>query len=325
MSNTSTLDGTKTRYLTIKLSIFPDPINAPAVKSFEKFIMCNSGISPDNNSYIGAEVGIQRSFGFLHDTANIIIYGMDDSAINTFTRTNLPGLQALSIASQVTIYAGYSLGSDGLPPFVYSGFVLRAGADYNVSRDRPFYITTMQNYFSQVQVQPPYNPQGQVTIDNMLKAIATNAGYYYQSTGVTGVVKNPIYSGANGFLSQMRQACSDNGYTFKFISDGKSVADSSSDTVFVCPIGQPLTNNVFTLSKNNGMIGYPIIEDFGVTVKLYFNPAIQIGQLIKIDSIAMPFVNNQSWYVNSIQHSLQNKTEEWFTYLQLNTFRFVPQ
>jgi len=305
----------KTRYMTIKLEIDAEQTGGSSGTYITKFITCNSGVADtqnDNKYYLDCEVIIQRSTGFLSDSATIIIRGMSEEDINTFSRVNLQGPLQLYSGNSVTIYAGYELGSDGLPPLVYQGFALRAGADYNINRDRTFIMHTMQNYYFQNTLLAPTNPQGTITIDTLCRAIATKAGLYYQSRDVQGTTKNPILVG--NFDQQMTQATSTTGYYYDFVRP---------DTVAVAKRGTPLVLSDYTLSADTGMIGYPLLEDYGISVQCYFNPSLTIGQQITVKSLTVPIANNNKWYINAMQHVLQNKQDAFMSILQLNVWRLA--
>ena len=303
----------KTRYMTIQLSIDGEVFGGASGTSSTKYIVSNSGVAQDGSSYLDAEVIIQRALGFVNDTATIIIKGMSVSDINSFTRTNLARNLQIYQGNRVVVYAGYNLGGDGLPPVVYQGFTLRSGPDYNVSRDRTLIMTTMQRYNLSQTIVPPINPNGSISLDNLFRTMATQAGSSYSSTGVTGTAYYPIYTGSAD--QQLKKATSDYGYYYKEFNK----------VVYVAPIGTPLISDVHLLTYETGMIGYPRIEDFGISVQCYFDPSIQLGQIIKFDSLTLgDFVNNEKWYINSMTHHLTNKKEYWMTELKLNNYFILP-
>lgn len=312
-----------TRYLTIRLQVDGQTFGGANGTSNVKYITCNSGVADDGDSYLSAEIVIQKSLGFIYDTATIVLRGMAQSDINTFRRTNLMGEQFLNSDNQVTIYAGYTLGSDGLPPVVYQGFVTRAGEDPNLGRDRPFVINLMQNFNHQNQIGNPVNPQNQISLDTLFKTIATNIGYKYQSTGVTGTVSNIVLW--NKTEKQKLDIIYKYGYHYK-----TNLTAPNEFTLFVAKKGQPLIDSQFVLSADNGMIGWPIVEDMGFSARCYFNPNLQIGQAITLQSEELTTVNNKisvnnlNLYINAMQITLQNKESDWVQILQLNAYSGTP-
>lgn len=305
------------RYLTIRLQVDGKNFGGANGTSNVKYITCNSGIADDGDSYLSAEIVIQKSTGYIYDTATIVLHGMNQTDINTFTRTNLQGELYLNSDNQVTIYAGYELGSDGLPPIVYQGFVLRSGVDPNIARDRPFVITTMQNFNFQNEIALPVNPSGNISLNTLFKTIANNAGYNYQSTGVKGIVSSVVLHAMT--KKQQLDIIYDYGYYYK-----TQITAPNQFTLYVAPKGQPLLTSQFQLSENNGMIGYPIVEDYGFSARCYFNPNLQIGQAITVKSEVLELINNQNLYINGMQIILQNKDVDWVSILQLNTYSFTP-
>ncbi len=307
-----------TRYLTLRLQVDGKNFGGANGTSNVKYIICNSGVAEDGDSYLSVEIVVQKSLGYIYDTATIILHGLNEADINTFTRTNLQGDLYLNSDNQVTVYAGYELGSDGLPPIVYQGFVLRSGLDANISRDRPFIITTMQNYDYQNKIALPVNPQGSISLDTLFKTIASNAGYNYQSTGVSGTVTNVVLY--NKTIKQQLDIIYNYGYYYK-----TGIISPNQYTLYVAPKGQPLITSEFELSENNGLIGYPIVEDYGFSARCYFNPSLQIGQAMTVKSQILELINNQQLFINGMQIILQNKNPDWVSILQLNTYTGTPQ
>ncbi len=305
-----------TRYLTIQLDIDGQNVGGAAGTATTKYIIANSGVRENNNKYLSCDITIQRSVGFVYDTATVIIKGISESDINTFTKTNLGNnLQILS-GNKLTIYAGYTLDSNGIPPLVFQGFTLRSAPDYNISRDRPFIITAMVQYNVQQTIAPHINIQGTTTVDNLFKAIATNGGFDYMGNNVSGNAVNPIYTG--DLNTQLYEATKHYGYYYKPLT-----LNSTNTTIAVAKIGQPLIDETFTLSADNGMIGFPLVEDYGFAASCYFNPSLKIGQKILVSSVTLDYINNQPLYINAMTHKLQNKDSHWNTKLQLNTYPII--
>lgn len=290
-----------TRYITINLILDQGQFAGGSAGQNEKIITANS----DNDS-LSVEVVIQKSGGFLQNSANITIYGMTIEDCNSFTRFNqLSPLQMY--ANRVQVYAGYSLGTNGLPPLAYDGQVYIAGADFN-NPSRPFKIVSLAGIYSQNVVAPHTNPQGAVSLSNLFQGIISNSqnpNLVYMPNNVQGTVSNVVYTGS--WIQQMQHACDDYGYQFTL--DGNNV--------MIAPKGSAYTNAVFNLSADTGMLGYPNIVQLGVDVRTRYNPSIIFGQQINVTSTLQTQANG-TWFINGLAHTLSNQGPKFETALKLN-------
>ena len=306
----------KTRYLVIRIDI-TEPNTTFSNNTSTKFIYAYSGspLEQSNNNtgmaYAKVDVLIQQSIGFTGTTGLISICGMNISDINTLTRCNLSLGIDFQTAPLVTVYAGYSLNSDGLPPIVYSGFIIYAGPDYNNSRDRPFIIRSLQ-YFNQQNTNiAPSNSKGIISLDNLFKYVCNQAGYIYKGYNVTGTTYNSILVGSiDAQLKQLAEQFALN-VTFNYSVLGQTV-------VYVAPRGEPYERTEYILSASNDLIGFPNVESFGFSVMTYFNPNTIIGQSLQVYSETVTYINNKDLYINEMIHRLHNREEPWQSELQLN-------
>jgi hypothetical protein len=316
MENNNTPQKLKTRYMVIRIDI-TEPNASFSDNTTTKFIYAYSGSpltdSPANTgmAYAKVDVLIQQSIGFTGTTGLISICGMDISDINTLTRSNLSLGIDFETAPLVTVYAGYSLNSDGLPPLAYSGFIIFAGPDYNNSRDRPFIIRSLQYFNQQNTNTTPSNSKGVISLDNLFKFICNQSGYIYKSYNITGNTYNSVLIGSSDSqLKQLAQQFALN-ITFDYSVLGQTI-------VYVAPKGEPYERTDYVLSANNDMIGFPVVENFGFSVRTYYNPAIIIGQSLTVNSESVPYINNKDLYINEMVHKLHNRDEPWQSELQLN-------
>lgn len=293
-----------TRYLTIKLILdkgqFPGSVGTSNANANVKVITCNSGAGN-----ITADVNINIGGGFSPSSANVIIFGLLEADINAYSRYSNP-FQLFE--NSIEIYAGYSLGDNGLPPLIYSGQIIMAGADLN-NPSRAFIIKSMTSIINQNTVVAPTNPKGQISLNDLFGSIvAQQQGLSYTPNGVTGFASSPVYMGS--VVEQMQQATADYNYQMKVLNN----------QVLVSPKGQPLVSQSTSLNATNGMLGYPAVTEFGIDVRCRFNPSIQFGQTIEIES-KLNIANGQ-WWINGMSHVLQNQGAKWESLLHLNPFSF---
>lgn len=316
----------KTRYLVIRLDVNNQIGQTNSNTSFTngtttKFIYAYSGSSlTEGVGYQRVDCIITQGIGWQDNVATIDIYGMNISDINTFTRANLTTFTDVYSNNLVTVYAGYQLNSDGLPPLVYSGYVIFAGPDFNVSRDRKFTLHAMQFYDNDNTNIIPYNVKGAISLDNLFRFLCQRGNYIYRGSNIKGTAYNPILTGS--IRQQLQQACSKYGYHMYM----SRTAGEVQNILYIAPINQPLQDNVpIVLSaQNNEMIGFPIVEQFGFNIKCYFNPSLIVGLNIRVNSLTVEYINDKTLYINQMIHELHNREEPWQSTLQLNTWSGTP-
>lgn len=304
-----------TRYIAIKMKL-DDKIFTSTLTN-EKIVYCHSGVDKNGNSYPAINCVINKNIGFLQNTATIQIFGLLKDDINTFTRANLTiadsDSQLLYAGNKIEIYGGYAL-QNNLPPLLYIGQIRTSAPDYN-DVNRPFNIVSTQTFIQQNEILPPTNNKNTITLDNLFKTICIKAGFQYRGFNIENKqVENVILTGS--FQDQMQDATSHYGYNYQF-------ADNQNSTVLVFPINQAVTDlPPVTWSVENGGIGYPMQEEFGICVRFRLNPNLLIGQVVNVQS-EYPFANGK-WYINALQHVMQNKKRAFETIVKLNRYFFRP-
>lgn len=308
-----------TRYMTIKLildpgmyppvpgpsraTVFPGSTTEGGTSSNVKILTCNSDVDS-----LTAEVTISKATGWNDCSAYAVIYGLNIDDINAFSRYN-PAFASEILQNWIEIYAGYTTDANGLPPFVYRGQIRMAGADLN-NPSRGFTVISQMGLTNQNTISPTTAPQGTIKLSTLFSEIASKftPPLIYKGTNVTGIADHPNYSGA--INDQIKNACADYGFTCRV--DG--------EYLLVAPVGQSFSSDVFVLNSQNGMLGYPVPEEFGISVRLRFNPTVQFGQRIKIESQLL--IANNTWYINGMTSILQNRGNKWETRLILNNDKF---
>lgn len=297
IKNPSTL---LTRYIAIKLIL--DEGVFPSTSTNERIIFANS--TPNNFT---TEITINKTTGFTQCSADITIYGLNKADCNAFSRFNVQGTFQL-FKNHVEIYAGYTVDAKGLPPLAFNGQVFKAGADFN-NASRPFKIEAIMGVINQNTPALATNPEGTIPLDALFKSIVAkdpSGKYVYQGNLVKGTTSNVVYTGS--WMKQLQDACEHYGYQTRL--DGNKV--------YVTPIGQNYLNTNYVLNSDNGMLGYPIIDDFGVIARMRFNPSIQFGQRLQIENSEQELAND-GWFINGLVHTLHNRGPKFETTLMLNS------
>lgn len=293
----------KARYMTAKFTlsqgVYPNSGGSQTL-----FVPLNSTVG---NLY--GEINIRNEIGLNNNSAAISLFGLENETIKTLSRINLNSNYDLWTDNQVDIYAGYVLDSDsGLPPLVYTGQIRSAGADYN-NTERPFVVQSLQGGVSRNVVSPPTSISGNISINDLLKSLANRNGSNYVGNGVTGSVSNIAYDGS--LIQQIEKICRD----YNLVKNW----DFTKNILYVSPSGTALSNQVYELNVNTGMIGSPQPLEDGVSVAAYFNPSLVLGQTVNLTSAYYDYVN-RPWIINAMFHILQNRGTDWLTVMTLNNF-----
>ena len=293
----------KTRYMTAKFTL-SQGVYPNSGGNQELFVPLDSSAG---NLY--GEINIRNEIGLNNNSAVITIYGLNTEIINTLSRINVNSNYDLWTDNQVDIFAGYVLDSaTGLPPLVYTGQIRSAGADYS-NPDRPFIVKSLQGGVSRNVLAPPTSISGQISLNDLLKSLANRDGSNYVGNGVTGSVSNVAYDGS--LIQQIEKICRDNNLIKNW--------DFTRNILYVSPSGTALSNQVYELNANTGMLGSPQPLEDGISVAAYFNPSLTLGQTINLTSEYYNYVN-RPWIINAMFHVLQNRGDEWLTVMTLNNF-----
>lgn len=183
-------------------------------------------------------------------------------------------------------------GSGDALDLVFMGEISTAVPVFAADGTATFKIEASAGYYPLQKSSPPVSVQGETTIEKLMAQFAADAGYTLENSGVTGSVKNCVFSGSP--IVKARQLAKQTGIDF-LITDGKfiimpSYSDSRGDTV-------PF------FSASSGLLGYPSFTNDGISCKVIFSPLVDIGGLVKIESI-VPKASGV-WRVDKITTNLQ--------------------
>jgi len=305
------MDEMRTRYILIKV-ILNEAIS-PAIFSENgepeniKIIRANS-----DNETLTVDVKINKISGWQGSDCVAVINGALIDDINAITKVNNYVSFVQTDISNIEVYAGYDVDSNGYPPLVYSGAIYMATPDFNnENRSRPLTIHSLSGWEQSGVLAPSASIKEPMKLVDLFKQIAKNMPNY--SLTIEGaddqVVQGVVYLGSA--IQQLQQACADYGFALKL--DDKILR--------ISPLGQPMVRQILTISPDDNLLGYPIPQNVGVSIRVRFNPAIQFGQIINLDTSVEAYKGQ--WYVNGMSHHLTNRGRDWVSVLQLNRFNIL--
>ena len=251
------------------------------------------------NNTVNAIVQKSMTTNFTN-SANITVYGMNKSDIGALTTLGYAPLKFQ--ANKVKLYAQYSIDK---PKLCFSGFIVRSWADFS-DPSRPTHFECHETYQDSLDSVDAINVNGSSSVPDIFNNIAGKLGLSLQNNGVTGIINNLILTGSNiDQLKQLSKQC-----------DVNCVVDNGK--LKIAPNTSSLSNEIASINRDSGLLSYPTIDAYGVKFRIRYNPVVQLGQYIKLDtSIPLPKqAKSGKWFVYDMQSSLNNRHENWYTDLK---------
>ena len=172
---------------------------------------------------------------------------------------------------------------------VFKGDITAASADFSTAPDVTMKFNALTAGWSVLIADSPTSVQGEATAESLIKQFAEQAGYNFVNKGVTESVKNATF---NGSPVQKAEQVADEVGAELLIDD---------ETWTLMPWDKPRGDAVL-LKAESGMIGYPSFTQDGISVECFYNPRLQLGGQIKIESI-VPRASGY-WKITKLTHDL---------------------
>jgi hypothetical protein len=177
---------------------------------------------------------------------------------------------------------------------VFKGDITSAAADFSTAPDVTMKFNALTAGWSVLVADSPTSVQGEATAESLIKQFAEQAGFNFVNEGVTESVKNSTY---NGSPVQKAEQVADEVGAELLMDD---------ETWTLMPWDKPRGDAVL-LKAESGMIGYPSFTQDGITVECFYNPRLQLGGQIKIESI-VPRASGY-WKITKLSHDLAAYTQ----------------
>ena len=170
---------------------------------------------------------------------------------------------------------------------VFKGDITSAYAEINADACMKFNALTAG--WSVLIADSPTSVQGEATAESLISQFAQQAGFNFINNGVTESVKNATF---NGSPVQKAQAVADEVGCELLMDD---------ETWTIQPWDKPRGDAVL-LKADSGLIGYPSFTQDGISCECFYNPRLQLGGQIKIESI-VPRASGY-WKITKLSHDL---------------------
>lgn len=177
---------------------------------------------------------------------------------------------------------------------VFKGDITAASADFSTAPDVTMKFNALTAGWSVLVADSPTSVQGEATAESLINQFAEQAGFNFVNEGVTESVKNATY---NGSPVQKAEQVADEVGAELLMDD---------ETWTLMPWDKPRGDAVL-LKAESGMIGYPSFTQDGISVECFYNPRLQLGGQIKIESI-VPRASGY-WKITKLSHDLSAYTQ----------------
>lgn len=177
--------------------------------------------------------------------------------------------------NRIDVFAGDD--EVGMTP-IFSGAIYAGSVDYNAMPDVG--VDIIANVIMNEQMIPvaASSYKGSLDVASMLSAIATTAGWKFQNAGVHAKLRDHAVDGtATDQIHDICQAAS-----ILYMIDNK--------TLFIWPHEGHKDDTIINVSPSTGLVGYPMYSMNGVSIVTTFNPDIQLGRLVTVET-SVPNLN----------------------------------
>lgn len=236
--------------------------------------------------------------GLVASTAQVQIWGLSPDLINRLTVTGKFYMEQ-KLPNRVTILAGDEHGQ----AVCFCGNILEAWGDASQAPGLMFYLSAVSGLFDGARPIQPTSFRGGVDVGTAISSIATQIGYGFENSGVTGVLTNPYKPGSA--KAQVESFCRDVGCEFSF--------DDVAQVIAIWPKNGVRDGAALKLTPSTGLVGYPAFSQQGLRLRTIYNPSLRFASKIEIESRLSQA--NGTWKVAALAHRLESGIPDgqWFS------------
>jgi hypothetical protein len=212
----------------------------------------------------------------------------------------------------IVIYAGGE--TEGMS-LCFAGEIDTAYADFSGAPTIKMHIEAAAGSYPSLKASPPIAVKGSQSAASLIEQFAKESGYTFQNNGVSASVKNAVLNGSP--VQKMRAVAGMVGCEL-IIDD---------NVVKIQPYDKGLDQgNAVLMSKDSGMLGYPTFTSEGIKLRCLYNPDLQLGGMIEVDTV-VPGAKG-TWKITKLSHSLvANSTSpgDWFSEVEASPLDAPPK
>lgn len=229
--------------------------------------------------------------------AQIKIFGLRQELMNKLTTIGTIN-RSIRIQNRVSVAAGDDV--NGLQ-VAFNGVIFDAWGDYNSAPDVAFNIVAYAGMEAAIKPVGASSYAGTVDVAMIMGELAKASNLIFENNNVDVKLSDPYFTGST--LDKIRE-CANAARILYTIDRG---------VLAIWPTSGGRPGGAIPMSKETGMVGYPVLSSKGMTIKSLFNWNIKLGSDIDVTS-AIPMANGK-WRVYSVSHDLSCELENgpWFT------------
>ena len=242
--------------------------------------------------------------------ATVEMYNLSMDAMRDMTTLSFRPLQTKK--NLIVIFAGDE--TNGMSQ-CFAGEIDTAYADFSGAPTIKMHIEAAAGSYPSLKASPPIAVKGSQSAASLIEQFAKESGYTFLNNGVSASVKNAVLNGSP--VQKMRAVAGMVGCEL-LIDD---------NVVKIQPYDKGLDEgNAVLMSKDSGMLGYPTFTSEGISLKCLYNPDLQLGGMIEVDTV-VPGAKG-TWKITKLSHSLvANATSpgDWFSSIEASPLDAEPK
>lgn len=231
-------------------------------------------------------VEIQKQGGDERPSCTVTISNLKIDTVRQLTTLSFRPLQRFK--NQITINAG-DVGTNLQTIFI--GDFDNAYGEFQNAPTMNLMVKAISAQHGALMATPATSVDGVEQVAKLMEQWATEAGYAFENHGVNASVKNSVYRGSP---VDKAKALARETNTDLIIDNGK---------FSIAPMGQAMNGNAVLVDAQHGLLGYPQFSNDGIEFNMIFDPNLQIGGLVKIESV-VPRASG-IWKVTKINTKLE--------------------
>ncbi len=249
---------------------------------------------------------VVKSGGVGMTVAQLRVFGMAPSLMQQLSTYGAP----IDFATQATVQVSAGDDESGMS-IVSVGNITSAVADFEQAPEVSFTIAAHTGLIDAIKPAKPTSINGGADAAKIMSQLAGTMGYSFENNGVSVQLSCPYFAGT---ARMQAQECAEAG-DFNWIIDGGTLA--------IWPKSGVRKAKLVVVSPQTGMVGFPKFMNQGVVVKTLYNPDIQFGSLIRVESSLQNACG--LWGVTNMLYDLASETPggDWFMTIQALSPNFV--
>lgn len=246
--------------------------------------------------------------------AMIQIWGMKPEDM---ARLSILGFDQAKIGKNSITASAYDIGQ-GNDVTVFAGGIFNARINYNAMPDVSLELDCWASIDEQTQAIPATSAQGSTDVSALLQGIcaACSPPLTFVNHNVTAVLSNHAVAGSPA--QQIEDICVAAGVCYSL----------QGGTLTIWPKDQSTDGVIVTTGPGMGLVGYPEYSMVGIDVAMEFNPEVQLGRQLTINTgpnvPVVPGLPGTFW-INIVSHDLSCELPggPWFTHASVSNQQIV--